>query len=119
MKKESQVMRTNKKGKTMRKLALLLAISFSSSILYGQAGSQWASKVSSASQAGASAISGIIDGITTLLMAIAGVVFLIGISNAGFKYKSGDQHAFKNLQGVLMGSLVVLIGVGLAKVLFF
>ena len=119
MKKETQLISTNKHGKATWKLALLLAISFSSSILYGQAGSQWASKVSSASQAGASAIGGIIDGITTLLMAIAGVVFLIGITNAGFKYKSGDQHAFKNLQGVLMGSLVILIGVGLAKVLFF
>jgi hypothetical protein len=52
-------------------------------------------------------------------MAIAAVAFLIGIVNAGFKYKSGDQQAFKNLQGVLMGSLIVLIGVGLAKVLFF
>ena len=81
--------------------------------------SSWANKVSAASTAGASAISGVMDAVTSLLMAIAAVTFLIGITNAGFKYKSGDQHAFKNLQGVLMGSLIVLIGVGLAKVLFF
>ena len=81
--------------------------------------SSWAAKVSSASQAGATAISGVMDAVTSLLMAIAAIAFLIGIVNAGFKYKAGDQHAFKNLQGVLMGSLIVLIGVGLAKVLFF
>ena len=79
----------------------------------------WGTKVATASEAGATQISGILDGVTTLLMAISGVVFLIGITSAGFKYKQGDQQAFKNLQGVMMGSLVILIGVGLAKILFF
>ncbi len=99
-------------------LSLLgFGLSMFSTATYAQA--SWANKVSAASTAGASAISGVMDGVTSLLMAIAAVTFLIGITNAGFKYKSGDQHAFKNLQGVLMGSLIVLIGVGLAKVLFF
>lgn len=89
----------------------------SSSIANAQ--SSWAAKVSAASNAGATAISGVMDAVTSLLMAIAAIAFLIGIVNAGFKYKAGDQHAFKNLQGVLMGSLIVLIGVGLAKILFF
>jgi hypothetical protein len=81
--------------------------------------SSWGTKVATASEAGATEISGILAGVTTLLMAISGVVFLIGITSAGFKYKQGDQQAFKNLQGVMMGSLVILIGVGLAKILFF
>jgi hypothetical protein len=104
----------NRKKRGVFTVGVLL---LSSSMLKAQ--SSWASKVSSASTAGATAISGVMDAVTTLLMAIAAVAFLIGIVNAGFKYKSGDQHAFKNLQGVLMGSLIVLIGVGLAKVLFF
>ena len=79
----------------------------------------WGTKVATASESGATEIRGILDGVTTLLMAISGVVFLIGITSAGFKYKQGDQQAFKNLQGVMMGSLVILIGVGLAKILFF
>ncbi len=79
----------------------------------------WGTKVATASEAGATEISGILASITTLLMAISGVVFLIGITSTGFKYKQGDQQAFKNLQGVMMGSLVILIGVGLAKILFF
>jgi hypothetical protein len=99
------------------KRLFFLFLSLSVSQGYGQ--SAWASKVSAASNAGASAISSVMDAVTSLLMAIAAVAFLIGIVNAGFKYKSGDQQAFKNLQGVLMGSLIVLIGVGLAKVLFF
>jgi hypothetical protein len=86
---------------------------------YANAQSSWGTKVATASEAGATEISGILDGVTTLLMAISGVVFLIGITSAGFKYKQGDQQAFKNLQGVMMGSLVILIGVGLAKILFF
>jgi hypothetical protein len=86
---------------------------------YTNAQSSWGTKVATASEAGATQISGILDGVTTLLMAISGVVFLIGITSAGFKYKQGDQQAFKNLQGVMMGSLVILIGVGLAKILFF
>ncbi len=98
---------------------LMLTILFS---LYGyaiQAQSGWGTKVSSASESGATEIRNVIDGVTTLLMAISGVVFLIGITSAGFKYKQGDQQAFKNLQGVMMGSLVLLIGVGLSKILFF
>ncbi|MEA5458731.1 DUF4134 family protein [Arcicella sp. LKC2W] len=95
-----------------------LALMFLSNTI-ANAQSSWAAKVSSASTAGATAISGVMDAVTSLLMAIAAVAFLIGIVNAGFKYKAGDQHAFKNLQGVLMGSLIVLIGVGLAKILFF
>jgi hypothetical protein len=103
--------------KTIKRLFFLLGL-FSISVK-GYSQSAWASKVSAASNAGASAISSVMDAVTSLLMAIAAVAFLIGIVNAGFKYKSGDQQAFKNLQGVLMGSLIVLIGVGLAKVLFF
>lgn len=83
-----------------------------------QAQSNWGTKVATASESGASEIQGILDGVTTLLMAISGVVFLIGITSAGFKYKQGDQQAFKNLQGVMMGSLVILTGVGLSKILF-
>jgi Domain of unknown function (DUF4134) len=79
----------------------------------------WGTKVATASESGATEIRSILDGVTTLLMAISGVVFLIGITSAGFKYKQGDQQAFKNLQGVMMGSLVILIGVGLSKILFF
>jgi hypothetical protein len=86
---------------------------------YAHAQSSWGTKVATASEAGATEISGILEGVTTLLMAISGIVFLIGITSAGFKYKQGDQQAFKNLQGVMMGSLVILIGVGLAKILFF
>ena len=85
---------------------------------YAQAQS-WGTKVATASEAGATEIKGILEGVTTLLMAISGIVFLIGITSSGFKYKQGDQQAFKNLQGVMMGSLVILIGVGLAKILFF
>ena len=99
--------------------AFLIGVACSLYNVATYAQSSWANKVSAASTAGASAISGVMDGVTSLLMAISAVTFLIGITNAGFKYKSGDQHAFKNLQGVLMGSLIVLIGVGLAKVLFF
>ncbi len=102
--------------KAVKRIFFLLSLF---SITQGYSQSSWASKVSAASNAGASAISSVMDAVTSLLMAIAAVAFLIGIVNAGFKYKSGDQQAFKNLQGVLMGSLIVLIGVGLAKVLFF
>jgi hypothetical protein len=88
-------------------------------LVFGVFAQSWGTKVATASEAGATQISGILDGVTTLLMAISGVVFLIGITSVGFKYKQGDQQAFKNLQGVMMGSLVILIGVGLAKILFF
>ncbi|MEA5259558.1 DUF4134 family protein [Arcicella aquatica] len=98
---------------------LLLTTLFSLYGCYIQAQSNWGTKVASASESGATEIRSVIDGVTTLLMAISGVVFLIGITSAGFKYKQGDQQAFKNLQGVLMGSLVLLIGVGLSKILFF
>jgi hypothetical protein len=105
------------------KTAILKRITFTTCLsLYGfllQAQSNWGTKVATASESGASEIQGILDGVTTLLMAISGVVFLIGITSAGFKYKQGDQQAFKNLQGVMMGSLVILIGVGLSKILFF
>ncbi|MEA5461631.1 DUF4134 family protein [Arcicella sp. LKC2W] len=97
--------------------ALCLMATFYGQALMAQ--SNWGTKVATASESGASEIQGILDGVTTLLMAISGVVFLIGITSAGFKYKQGDQQAFKNLQGVMMGSLVILIGVGLAKILFF
>ena len=107
------------KTKNLTIKRIVLASCFS---LYGliiQAQSSWGTKVATASESGATEIKGILDGVTTLLMAISGVVFLIGITSAGFKYKQGDQQAFKNLQGVMMGSLVILIGVGLAKILFF
>jgi hypothetical protein len=94
---------------------------FSSTLLLPTAGvyAQWANKVNAAATAGAAEINGVLDGVTSLLMALGAVGFLIGIGNAGFKYKNGDQNAFKSLQGVLIGSLVLLIGSGLAKILFF
>lgn len=108
-------MQTNKQKKVKH---LLLTFLFFVHGFYTKADT-WGTKVASASESGATEIRSIIDGVTTLLMAISGVVFLIGITSAGFKYKQGDQQAFKNLQGVMMGSLVVLIGVGLSKILFF
>jgi Domain of unknown function (DUF4134) len=104
------------KHQFLKRITLSFFLSFL--VFYAKAQS-WGTKVATASEAGATEISGILDGVTTLLMAISGVVFLIGITSAGFKYKQGDQQAFKNLQGVMMGSLVILIGVGLAKILFF
>lgn len=101
----------------LRKITLSYCLSLFGLRVFAQ--SSWGTKVATASEAGATEISGILAGVTTLLMAISGVVFLIGITSAGFKYKQGDQQAFKNLQGVMMGSLVILIGVGLAKILFF
>ena len=103
---------------TFSRKRFLLSLCLSFCGFFAQAQS-WGTKVATASESGATEIRGILDGVTTLLMAISGVVFLIGITSAGFKYKQGDQQAFKNLQGVMMGSLVILIGVGLAKILFF
>ena len=100
-----------------KRFSLALCLSLCGFLANAQ--SSWGTKVATASESGATEIKGILDGVTTLLMAISGVVFLIGITSAGFKYKQGDQQAFKNLQGVMMGSLVILIGVGLAKILFF